>query len=83
MRSNVNVCALADHKWEHGVSFDYMEELLAHWRDAYDWREHEARLNENMPQFKTNIDGIELHFAHKKVCLSGLVRNRLARDKGG
>jgi len=35
----------------------------AYWRDGYDWRKHEARLNE-FPQFTTTIDGANVHFLH-------------------
>src|SRR5918997_62504 len=38
-------------------------ELAEHWRTRYDWREHEARLNE-LPHFTTEIDGQNIHFVH-------------------
>ena len=37
--------------------------LAEHWREDYDWRRHEAALNE-LPQFTTTIDGQHLHFLH-------------------
>lgn len=49
--------------WEYGSDRDYMEELLEYWRTQYDWREHEAELNE-LSHFKTPIDGIDTHFIH-------------------
>lgn len=49
--------------WDYGADTAYMEELLTYWRTAYDWRQHEAALNE-LPHFKTDIDGIEMHFVH-------------------
>jgi epoxide hydrolase len=49
--------------WTHGVSADYLRELVRHWRHDYDWRAAEARLNE-WPQFTTVIDGAHIHFAH-------------------
>ncbi|TWD82455.1 pimeloyl-ACP methyl ester carboxylesterase [Kribbella amoyensis] len=49
--------------WEYGVPRDRLRELVAYWRDEYDWREAEARLNE-WPQFVTEIDGTRIHFAH-------------------
>jgi epoxide hydrolase len=48
---------------EHGVPVGHLEDLAGHWRDEYDWRRHEARLNE-FPQFLTEIDGHDLHFLH-------------------
>ncbi|MCX5597918.1 epoxide hydrolase [Streptomyces phaeochromogenes] len=49
--------------WEYGASLPYLRELADHWRVAYDWRKHEAALNE-IPQFVTEIDGAQVHFLH-------------------
>ena len=32
--------------WEYGIPLDYLRELVEYWRDEYDWRAQEARLNE-------------------------------------
>lgn len=47
--------------WDYGVPASYVHELVAHWREHYDWRTWENRLNTS-PQYKTTIDGIEVHF---------------------
>ncbi|HZD67655.1 MAG TPA: epoxide hydrolase [Actinomycetes bacterium] len=49
--------------WAYGVPLAYLKELAAYWRDGYNWRRHEARLNE-FPQFTTTIDGAGVHFLH-------------------
>ena len=49
--------------WSRGVPLDYLKQLAAYWRDGYDWRKHEARLNEH-PQFTTTIDGQPVHYLH-------------------
>lgn len=49
--------------WERGVPVDYLRELAEYWRTGYDWRAHEARLNE-LPHFTTTIDGQNIHFLH-------------------
>jgi len=49
--------------WSRGVPLDYLKELTEYWRDAYGWREWEARLN-GFPQFTTEIDGQNVHFLH-------------------
>jgi epoxide hydrolase len=49
--------------WSRGVPVTYLEKLADYWRDDYDWRRHEARLNE-FPQFMTEIDGQDIHFLH-------------------
>ncbi len=46
-----------------GVSLATMQALARYWTSDYDWRKCEARLNE-LPQFKTEIDGVEIHFIH-------------------
>jgi pimeloyl-ACP methyl ester carboxylesterase len=48
-----------------GVQLATMRELAGYWTSAYDWRKCEARLNA-LPQFKTEIDGVEIHFIHVK-----------------
>ena len=50
--------------WQHGTSLAYMKELVAYWRDRYDWRAHEARLN-RLKQFTAPVGGIDLHFIHE------------------
>jgi epoxide hydrolase len=45
------------------VPVAYLKELAAYWRTGYDWREHEAKLNE-FPQYTTEIDGMQIHFVH-------------------
>ncbi|MFI8997857.1 epoxide hydrolase family protein [Streptomyces sp. NPDC053542] len=54
---------LPEAGWSYGVSKDYLADLVEHWRTAYDWRRHEARLN-HFPQFTTEIDGQNIHFLH-------------------
>jgi epoxide hydrolase len=54
---------LPDVGWSRGVPLDYLKELAEYWRTSYDWREHEAKLNE-LPQFTTTIDGQNVHFLH-------------------
>ena len=40
-----------------------LQELVRYWGDGYDWRKAEAKLNA-LPQFITNIDGVDIHFIH-------------------
>src|SRR6185436_7674514 len=46
-----------------GVQLAATQELARYWTTEYDWRTCEARLNA-LPQFKTEIDGVEIHFIH-------------------
>jgi microsomal epoxide hydrolase len=40
-----------------------MKDLVAYWRDGFDWRAQEAALNA-WPQFTTPISGIDVHYVH-------------------
>jgi len=46
-----------------GVQLATMQKLAHYWATEYDWRKCEARLNE-LPQFITKIDGVDIHFIH-------------------
>jgi pimeloyl-ACP methyl ester carboxylesterase len=46
-----------------GVQLATLRELARYWATEYDWRKCEARLNA-LPQFTTEIDGVEIHFVH-------------------
>jgi pimeloyl-ACP methyl ester carboxylesterase len=46
-----------------GVQLATMQALARYWATEYDWRKCEARLNA-VPQFTTEIDGLEIHFVH-------------------
>src|SRR5262245_33112381 len=51
--------------WDYGTDLTYLRSLVDDWRDRFDWRAQERRLNE-LPQFKTTIDGVDIHFIHVK-----------------
>ena len=51
--------------WEYGIPIDYLRGLAEYWRDTYDWRAQEARLNE-FDHFRTPIDDQSIHFVHAR-----------------
>ena len=51
--------------WDYGANLGYMKELANYWQHEYDWRKHEAALN-NFAQFKAEVDGIGIHFIHER-----------------
>jgi pimeloyl-ACP methyl ester carboxylesterase len=51
--------------WAYGTSLEYMKELVAYWRDKYDWRAAEARLN-GARHFTAPVAGIDVHFIHEQ-----------------
>ena len=50
-----------DHS--QGVQLATIQELARYWATGYDWRSCEAKLNA-LPHFKTEIDGLDIHFIH-------------------
>jgi len=48
-----------------GVQLETIRELARYWASDYDWRKVEAKLNA-LPQFMTEIDGLDIHFIHVK-----------------
>src|SRR5688500_13000477 len=48
-----------------GVQLSTLRQLARYWGTGYDWRKGEAKLNA-LPQFKTRIDGVDIHFIHVK-----------------
>lgn len=51
--------------WDQGIPLQYMKEVCSYWADGYDWRAREVGLN-RFPQFKTQIDGLDIHFIHQR-----------------
>ena len=51
--------------WTQGIPLAYVQEVSAYWAEKYDWRAREAALN-RFPQFKTEIDGLGIHFIHAR-----------------
>jgi pimeloyl-ACP methyl ester carboxylesterase len=48
-----------------GVQLATAQELARYWANDYDWARLQAKLNE-LPQFKTEIDGVDIYFIHVK-----------------
>ena len=51
--------------WEFGANKTYLKALCDYWQHSFNWRKHEADLNE-LPHFKTKIDDVNVHFIHVK-----------------
>ena len=51
--------------WMLGTNQAYLKQLVDYWRDEFDWRAQERRLN-RFEQFKARIDGIDIHFIHRR-----------------
>jgi pimeloyl-ACP methyl ester carboxylesterase len=58
--------AIVGTEWAYGASIDEIRQLTRYWRDGYDWRAQEARLN-SLDQFVTELDGVRIHFVHARA----------------
>lgn len=57
---------LGDAGWKYGASIPYMRELVAYWRDRFDWRAQERALN-GFANFRATMkNGLGLHFIHER-----------------
>jgi pimeloyl-ACP methyl ester carboxylesterase len=57
--------ALGGDGWTYGTDVAYLTQLVAYWRDRFDWRAQERALN-RFEQFTTTIDGLTIHFIHRR-----------------
>ncbi|KAF8194142.1 Alpha/Beta hydrolase protein [Pholiota molesta] len=57
--------------WDYGAPLSDIRRLLTRWKDGYDWRKHEAQINDELPQFTRDIevegfDTLNIHYVHQK-----------------
>ncbi|XP_017770299.1 PREDICTED: juvenile hormone epoxide hydrolase 1-like [Nicrophorus vespilloides] len=57
--------SLEDSKHHYGINSALLGEVVEFWRKDYDWRKREMYLNK-FPQFKTRIQGLDIHYIHVK-----------------
>lgn len=57
--------ALEGVNFEYGFNTAFLQKVLDYWMNSYNWRKRENHLN-TFPQFKTNINGLNIHFIHLK-----------------
>lgn len=51
----------AGEAWESGVDYGYLADLIDYWRDGFDWRAQERRLN-GLPNYLATIEGATVHY---------------------
>jgi pimeloyl-ACP methyl ester carboxylesterase len=61
----VHRAAPGPHRWGQGVPLADLVEVVNYWRTGYNWRSFEERLN-RIGQFRTTIDGLGIHFLHRR-----------------
>ncbi|XP_015916648.1 epoxide hydrolase 1 [Parasteatoda tepidariorum] len=57
--------SLEEVSFEYGFHSSYLYDVVNYWKNQYDWRKQEEQLNQ-YPHFKTQIEGIDVHFVHVK-----------------
>jgi microsomal epoxide hydrolase len=58
-------CSMEGAGWDAGTDPKYLRELVAYWKNTYDWEKHEAALNE-FAHYRTELDGSGIHFIHER-----------------
>jgi len=69
---------LVDSKWDYGVPLSDIKRLVSHWKEGYDWRQEEKKINDALPQFTTDIEveghgKLNIHFVHKVSQVKGAI----------
>lgn len=62
---------LEDAGWDYGAPLAEIRRLLERWQNGYNWREHEAQINAELPQFTRSISveghgTLTIHYVHQK-----------------
>ncbi|MFF2730285.1 epoxide hydrolase family protein [Streptomyces sp. NPDC058008] len=61
----VRGAAPGPRRWDQGVPLADLVDVVRYWRTGYDWRSFEERLD-RIGQFRTTIDGLGIHFLHRR-----------------
>ncbi|KAF5901420.1 epoxide hydrolase 1-like, partial [Clarias magur] len=56
---------LQDARFHYGFNSTYLQKVTSYWRHEFDWEKQVKVLNK-YPHFKTNIEGLDVHFIHVK-----------------
>nr|XP_020642300.1 epoxide hydrolase 1 [Pogona vitticeps]XP_020642301.1 epoxide hydrolase 1 [Pogona vitticeps]XP_020642302.1 epoxide hydrolase 1 [Pogona vitticeps] len=56
---------LEDSYFHYGFNSTYLKKVVSYWRNHFNWKKQVEILNK-FPQFKTKIEGIDVHFVHVK-----------------
>src|SRR6185369_2260383 len=51
--------------WTYGADTAYLRELVSYWRNGFDWRAQQARLN-RFDHFRAEVGGTRIHFIHAR-----------------
>jgi hypothetical protein len=67
-----------DAGWSYGAPLADIQRLVNRWKNGYDWKKEEAKLNAEMPQFTRDIDvegfgTLNIHFVYKRSNVEGAI----------
>lgn len=69
LKSRLSKARYVDHiegtHFNYGFNSNFLKKVVTYWQTKYDWKKEEAKLNA-VPQFVTQIEGIDVHFLHVK-----------------
>jgi hypothetical protein len=62
---------LEDAGWAYGAPLADIKRIVARWQNGFDWKAQEQMINDELPQFTTNIDvdgfgTLNIHYVHQK-----------------
>jgi pimeloyl-ACP methyl ester carboxylesterase len=55
---------ISNSAWDEGTDIDFLTHLVAYWRDEFDWRAQESKLN-TLPHYKASVAKESIHFIHQ------------------
>ena len=55
-----------NHRWSHGTDLNFLKELTNYWRNEFNWRDHEKKINDIGSYRYTTKSRLKLHFLHSK-----------------
>jgi len=69
---------LDDAGWAYGAPLQDIQDLVRYWREEFDWKRQETRLNEELEQYTVNVDVVgfgrlNIHFVHRKSEVKGAI----------
>jgi pimeloyl-ACP methyl ester carboxylesterase len=82
LKQKLALCTFPDELdesgWELGVPLEQIKRLTKYWQEGYDWKVHEKKFNDALPQFMTTVatdefGELDIHFIHQKSGIEGAI----------
>lgn len=56
---------IRDSHWEYGIPLDFVKDMVDYWRNDFDWRSVEDKIN-SFTNYMVNLDGMDIHFVYER-----------------